>query len=87
VLRSCIEAAEGFRGDVVGERGSLDGTRVPIPRFASATADRTTTGAIEAMPLWAGESVGAVKHVQPAHEIVEELLRDAATFMRRRQPA
>jgi NAD(P)H-dependent flavin oxidoreductase YrpB (nitropropane dioxygenase family) len=86
VLQSCIKAAEGFQGDVVGERDSLDGTRVPIQRFASATADRTTTGAIEAMPLWAGESVGAVKRVRPAREIVEELLRDAATLMQRRQP-
>jgi nitronate monooxygenase len=84
VLRSCIEAAEHFSGDVVGERDSLDGTRVAIPRFASAVADRTTTGAVDAMSLWAGQSVGAVKHVQPAHEIVHELIHDAATFLRRR---
>jgi nitronate monooxygenase len=30
VLRSCLEAAEAFRGEVVGEVGSLDGTRVPV---------------------------------------------------------
>ena len=58
-----------------------------MPRFASAVAYRTTTGAIEAMSLWTGESVGAVKHVQPAQEIVQELVHDAATFMRRRQQA
>lgn len=28
-------------------------------------------------PLWAGESVGAVKRIQPAAEIVEELAAEA----------
>jgi hypothetical protein len=53
----------------------LDGTRMPILRFASGVPDMTTTGAIGAMALWAGESVGAVKRVQPAAEIVQELVQ------------
>ncbi len=77
VLRSCIAAAEAFQGDVVGERTGLDGTRVPIVRFQVGVPDQTTTGAIGAMPLWAGESVGAVKRVQPAAEIVQELVEEA----------
>ncbi len=83
VLRSCFEAAERFQGDVVGERDSLDGTRVKMPRFGSVVADRTTTGVVEAMSLWAGQSVGAVRQVQPAREIVAELLHDAARLMGR----
>ena len=77
VLRSCIAAAEAFQGDVVGERIGLDGTRKPIVRFQGGSPDKTTTGAIEAMSLWAGESVGAVKRVQPAAEIVRELVEEA----------
>jgi NAD(P)H-dependent flavin oxidoreductase YrpB (nitropropane dioxygenase family) len=77
VLRSAIAAAEAFQGDIVGETSRLDGTRMPILRFASGVADKTTTGAIGAMALWAGESVGAVKRVQPAAEIVQELVEQA----------
>ena len=77
VLRSCIAAAEAFQGDVVGETTRLDGTRMPIPRFQIGVPDKTTTGAIAAMSLWAGESVGAVKRIQPAAEIVRELVEEA----------
>lgn len=77
VLRSSIAAAEAFQGDTIGERSSLDGTRMPIVRFQVGVPDKTTTGAIEAMSLWAGESVGAVKRVQPAAEIVRELVEEA----------
>lgn len=83
VLRSCLEAAEAFRGEVVGEVGSLDGTRVPVPRFGAVVVDRTASGAIEAMSLWAGESVGAVRDVQLAGDIVRELAKEAEQFLRR----
>jgi NAD(P)H-dependent flavin oxidoreductase YrpB (nitropropane dioxygenase family) len=73
VLRSCVVAAEAFRGDVVGETARLDGTRMPILRFGTAVADQTVTGAIGAMSLWAGESVVGVTQVQSAAEVVREL--------------
>jgi len=77
VLRSSIMAAEAFQGDAVGETSRLDGTRVQVPRFHICVPDKTTTGAIAAMPLWAGESVGAVKRIQPAAEILRELVEEA----------
>jgi nitronate monooxygenase len=83
VLRSCLEAAEAFRGEVVGEVGSLDGTRVPVPRFGALGVDRTATGAIGAMSLWAGESVGSVRDVQLAGGIVRELAAEAEQLLRR----
>jgi nitronate monooxygenase len=46
-------------------------------RFQSGSPEKTTTGAIGAMSLWAGESVGGVKRVQPAAEIVRELVEEA----------
>lgn len=68
VLRSALEAAEAFDGDAVGER-----------RGASvSTPHAETTGAIEAMALYAGQSVGAVRSVQPAADIVRELMRDVS---------
>ena len=84
VLRSCIAAAETLQDDIVGERDSLDGTRVPAFRLAPVVVDKTTTGALEAMPFWAGEGVGAVKRVQSAREILDELASDAENAIRER---
>jgi NAD(P)H-dependent flavin oxidoreductase YrpB (nitropropane dioxygenase family) len=83
VLRSSVAAATACLGDVVGETPSLDGTREPVHRFDCLAIDRGTTGAIEAMPHWAGESVRAVKRVQPAAEIVRELAEEAEGLLRR----
>ena len=83
VLRACIAAAQAFEGHVVAERTSLDGTHVPARRLSGAVADHTTSGAIEAMALYAGESVGGVTRVQPAGEIVRELAEEAEALLRR----
>jgi len=56
--------------------------RVPVHSRDSFVADRTTTGDLAAMPLWAGESVGGVKRLQPAGEIVRELADEAETLLR-----
>jgi NAD(P)H-dependent flavin oxidoreductase YrpB (nitropropane dioxygenase family) len=83
VLRSCVAAAEANTNEIVGEIPSLDGTRFPITRFSADVATRETTGAIEAMSLWAGESVGGVNRVQPAAEKVRELAEEAEKLLRR----
>lgn len=83
-LRSAVEAAGVFQGDIVGEGSSIyTGERYPVERFGSTAAHKGMTGAIEAMSLWAGESVSGVKRVQPAAEIVEELAREAEALLRR----
>lgn len=84
VLRSSVEAALAFQGDIVGE--VLDeetGESFPIHRFQGGTIRKVTSGAIEAMPHRAGESVGGVKKVQPAAEIVQELAGNAEKLMQR----
>ena len=86
-LRSSISAVEAFQGDVVGEVLSPSGDRVPVRRFQKLTITRHVSGAIEAMPHWAGESVGGVKRVQPAAEIVRELAEEAERLLRRWGPA
>jgi nitronate monooxygenase len=83
-LRSSIEAAQAFPGDNVGEVfDPSSGDRVPVRRFQKLTITRHVTGAIEAMPHWAGESVRGVQRVQPAAEIVRELAEDAERLLRR----
>jgi nitronate monooxygenase len=82
VLRSCVEAAQAHPTDQVGEM-VLGGEKIPLPRFAVPTPTRTTTGAIEAMALYAGQSVGAVHRRQPAAEIVRELADGASRLLNR----
>jgi NAD(P)H-dependent flavin oxidoreductase YrpB (nitropropane dioxygenase family) len=43
-------------------------------RYASATPAEGTEGEIEAQSLWAGQSVALAKRVEPAAEIVRELV-------------
>ncbi len=81
VLRSCVEAAESFTGDMVGQ-GAIGGTTYPVRRFAPPTPNRATAGDIAAMALYAGESVDAVRRIQPAAEIVRELSEGAERLLR-----
>jgi nitronate monooxygenase len=82
VLRSCVEAVQAFEGDVVGEI-EFAGERLPVPRFGVASPIRSATGAVEAMALYAGQGVGAVRARQPAAEIVTELAEGAEQLLRR----
>jgi NAD(P)H-dependent flavin oxidoreductase YrpB (nitropropane dioxygenase family) len=82
-LRSCVEAASAFEGDIVGEQFvAYSQEHRPVHRFQSLAVTEDTTGEIEAMSLWAGESVGGVKRVQPAGEIVRDLVEEAERLLR-----
>jgi NAD(P)H-dependent flavin oxidoreductase YrpB (nitropropane dioxygenase family) len=85
VLRSCVEAAQAFHGDIVGEQ-HLDSSTNPIPRFAPPPPGGATTGEIDAMALYAGQSVGMVGDVKPAAAIVAELAEGAERLLRRWAP-
>jgi len=58
-----------------------------VPRFGVLCPTRETTGEIEAMAQYAGESVGQVCAVQPAAAIVEELCQEAERLLRAAAPA
>jgi nitronate monooxygenase len=68
VLRSALEAAQRFDGSVIARSGGRE-----IPPLAPPPPTRETDGEIAAMALYAGESVDAVRQVQPASEILAEL--------------
>jgi nitronate monooxygenase len=57
-------------GKVIAHFASGD----PILRYSPAPPMVGTTGEIDALSLWAGQSVGLVKRRQPAAEIVAELV-------------
>jgi hypothetical protein len=78
VLRSSIEAADALEDEQAGVLRVL-GAEIPVPRFGAQPPTRESTGSIEAMAFYAGQSAGAVHEVRPAAEIVAELCpRDVA---------
>ncbi len=57
-----------------GEPIATDPSGNPIVRYASALPLENATGDIEALSLWAGQSVALAQRVQPAAEIVAGLV-------------
>jgi NAD(P)H-dependent flavin oxidoreductase YrpB (nitropropane dioxygenase family) len=80
VLSSCVDAADGFAGPVVGEMRTPDGT-VPLPPWHVHAPTAETTGAIEAMALYAGQSTGAIGAVASAADVVGELTAGAQRLL------
>jgi len=66
-------------GEVIGKSGSMG----PIVRYQSLTPGLDADGDIEAMSLWAGQSVGLVSKVQPAAEIVRQIAAEAEAILAR----
>jgi len=93
VLRnSTVEAWEAAVRPAIGDRPGegdevarrADGSSVV--RYSSALPLDTMAGDIEALSLWAGQSVGVVGDVRPARAIVEELVREATRALGRGEP-
>jgi NAD(P)H-dependent flavin oxidoreductase YrpB (nitropropane dioxygenase family) len=82
VLRQAIEAADAIQESYVAEI-ELDGERHQIERFRGIPPFKGIVGHIEAMACYAGQSVGDVKEVQPAAEIVAELVESAERLLHR----
>jgi NAD(P)H-dependent flavin oxidoreductase YrpB (nitropropane dioxygenase family) len=57
-------------GDVIAHFASGE----PIVRYSTAAPMAGTTGEVEALSLWAGQSVALARQPQPAAEIVAELV-------------
>jgi len=72
VLRASVEAARALGTEEAGVV-RMAGLELPVPRFGPQAPTRDSTGAIAAMPLYAGQSAGAVTSVAPAAQIVAEL--------------
>jgi NAD(P)H-dependent flavin oxidoreductase YrpB (nitropropane dioxygenase family) len=66
-------------GEIIG----TSPTGKPVVRYQSYTASTGTEGDVDAMSLWAGQTVGLVSKVQPAGEIVREIVAEAEAILRR----
>lgn len=84
VLRASAEAAQAFDGEIVGESYNPETDTIePVYHLQKMTATRHATGAIEAMPHWAGESVSWVRGIQTAADILDEIASQAEQLLRR----
>jgi NAD(P)H-dependent flavin oxidoreductase YrpB (nitropropane dioxygenase family) len=82
VLRSCVATATNLPEGPVGET-EIAGQKLAIGRFMTPAPLRTSSGRIDAMALYAGESVGCVRAIRPAAEIVRELAAGAERLLNR----
>ena len=80
VLRSAINAAAQFSGEVAGVT-QFRGRDLPIPRFSTFPPTKETTGQVDAMALYAGESVANIDSVKSAAEIIGELCGGAERLL------
>jgi nitronate monooxygenase len=55
----------------------------PIVRYQSYTPGADAEGDIDALSLWAGQSVGLVSKLQPTGDIVREIADEALSILRR----
>ncbi len=81
VLRSSLLAAQGFAGDIVGEL-RIGPVSVAVPVFGIAMPLRESTGTVEAMAMYAGESVRFVRRSEPAAQIVRDIAEGAEALLR-----
>jgi nitronate monooxygenase len=54
---------------------------LPVERYASTSAREGVSGDIEALSLWAGQSVALIDDVRSAGEIVRRLAEEAAAAL------
>lgn len=66
-------------GEVLGHSPAGE----PIVRYRSLTPVAETTGKVEAMSLYAGQSAGIVAHSQPAGDIVRAVAEEAIRLLQR----
>lgn len=84
VLRSALEAAQAHQDELVGTvGGTWDGRPREVLRLSPWGVHKTARGNVQAMSMWAGESVGGVTRQQTAADIVNELVGEAEQLLRR----
>ncbi|KAI3803814.1 hypothetical protein L1987_31976 [Smallanthus sonchifolius] len=68
---------------VIG-RSTIHGMEKEIRRFAGTVPNKTTTGDIESMVMYAGEGVGLIEDILPAAQVVKRLVEGAQSLIQQR---
>ena len=83
VLRNPLTEGGSPPPGPVGQVRYFGDRTVEVPLFGSATPTIHTEGRIELMANYAGQGVGLVRNVLPAAEIVQQMVSEAETIIRR----
>lgn len=81
--RSLAENEDETNQPVIG-RSTIHGVEKEIRRFAGTVPNRTTTGDIESMAMYAGQGVELIKEILPAGEVVSRLVREAQLLIQQK---
>lgn len=81
VLAQAVARAE-HAADPVG-RMTMGPIEMEVPRFGVAPPTATATGEVDAMAMYAGESVGGVASVEDAADVVQRVVQEASELLRR----
>lgn len=74
VLASSLAAAEAAPDGTVATMTAVDGTMTELPRWTTTPPTHTTSGNLDALPLYAGTSIDAVHARQTAADVMHELI-------------
>lgn len=80
VLSDCVRAVERLDTTVAGTM-QLGGQTIELPKGHGLPPSLTATGHIDAMAMYAGESVALIHDIRPAREIVEDLVTGAERLL------
>ncbi|KAK8586154.1 hypothetical protein V6N13_130676 [Hibiscus sabdariffa] len=72
-----LPAQENESNQPIIGRSIIHGVEKEIRRFAGTVPNPTTTGDIESMVMYAGQSVGLIKEILPAGEVVKRVVEGA----------
>jgi NAD(P)H-dependent flavin oxidoreductase YrpB (nitropropane dioxygenase family) len=78
--KEACEQEAGPDPPVIGQT-LVGGQTISLQRFASLPPNREASGEIDSMSLLAGQSVGLVRDVKPAGQIVRELVEEAGRIV------
>jgi NAD(P)H-dependent flavin oxidoreductase YrpB (nitropropane dioxygenase family) len=80
VLRSAIDAARALPDGAVA-RTPVGRDMLEVPRFAVPAPTAATEGHIEAMALYAGDGVGALRAIEPAATALTRIVTEADALL------
>jgi NAD(P)H-dependent flavin oxidoreductase YrpB (nitropropane dioxygenase family) len=73
-------------GTHIGTYRRIDRSVAEVPRYASFMATPDFEGDIDLAPLWAGESCQLVDSIEPAADIVADIVAEAEAILERMAP-
>ncbi len=82
VLSSCMDVAASLTDDVIGEV-SFGEQQIDIPRNSVFSPMKASTGRLDAMALYAGQGVSAIKSCEPAADVLRELADGAEEILKK----